>query len=211
MFVLSRIFGYGEDAFTLWASKNRISDVLKQFEDQTDPSKCLCFYRPSFGRSGGEGSAEFGEFDSIVVSSKNIYLIESKWDDLSNFNKTEITLEYEQILRHTLFSWYLTHWNEGYLENWSSFVKEYSDDFQKAFPEKKIAPPNSLLASNLQLVLKKVYEHFGRLPSKPNVKNLILFFYDARKSKPPSKAPEDFTLVSIDYSQEAKDGFISID
>ena len=104
----------------------------------------------------------------------------------------------------------MIHWNKGCLENWSSFVKEYSDDFQKAFPKKKIAPPNSLLASNLQLVLKTVHEHFGKLPSGTNVKNLILFFYDAHKSKPPSKAPEDFSLVSIDYSQEAKDGFISL-
>lgn len=62
---MCKLFGYREDAFTLWALKRRTDEVLRQFNDPTNPSDCLVFYRPSFGRSGGEGSAEFGEFDAI--------------------------------------------------------------------------------------------------------------------------------------------------
>ena len=44
------IFGYGEDAFTLWALKNRTSEILKEFDNETPPPDCLVFYHPSFGR-----------------------------------------------------------------------------------------------------------------------------------------------------------------
>ena len=63
-----KILGYGEDAFTLWALKHRISDILKSFHDRTAPSDCLIFYRPSFGRRSKEGSAVFGEFEAILVA-----------------------------------------------------------------------------------------------------------------------------------------------
>jgi len=96
---MNRILGYGEDAFTLWALKHHTTEILKAFQDKTSPSDCLIFYRPSFGRSGGNKSAEFGEFDAILVSLENIYLIESKWDNFSRFQKHEITLSAEQKLR----------------------------------------------------------------------------------------------------------------
>lgn len=72
---MTKIMGYGEDALTIWALKNKLSIILGAFNDQTDPKDCLVFYRPSFGRSGGSGSAEFGEFDAIVASKQKIYLI----------------------------------------------------------------------------------------------------------------------------------------
>lgn len=79
---MSKIFGYGEDALTLWALKQHTSNILEEFQDKTPISNCLIFYRPSFGR--GFGSV-FGEFDAILVSRENIYLIESKWDNLAEF------------------------------------------------------------------------------------------------------------------------------
>ena len=100
---MGEIFGYGEDALTLWALKHHTSAILETFQDQTAPSNCIIFYRPSFGRSGGSKSAEFGEFDAILASSENVYLIESKWDNLSRFNKREITLRAEQKMRHRIF------------------------------------------------------------------------------------------------------------
>ena len=63
---LHRIFGYGEDTFTLWALRHRKSEILKEFQDKTSPSDCLVFYRPSFGRGDG---AEFG--DSVAIESLN--------------------------------------------------------------------------------------------------------------------------------------------
>lgn len=75
---MGKIFGYGEDALTLWLLKNQPHEILRQFNDEGKPSDCLVFYRPSFGRSGGPDSAEFGEFDAILASKENVYLIESK-------------------------------------------------------------------------------------------------------------------------------------
>ena len=50
--VMSKIFAYGEDAYTLWALEHRVSDILKEFNDTTQLSDCMIFYRPSFGRGG---------------------------------------------------------------------------------------------------------------------------------------------------------------
>jgi len=130
---MCKILGYGEDALTLWALKHRTSEILESFHDRTAPSDCLIFYRPSFGRSGGEDTAEFGEFDAILVSSECIYLIESKWGNLSRFNEDRIAIRSEQELRHRIFSWYITHWDEKYCKNWESFEKEHQYDFQKEF------------------------------------------------------------------------------
>ena len=104
---MCKILGYGEDALTLLALKSHMSKILERFEDKSDPSKCLVFYRPSFGRSGGEKSSEFGEFDAMVASLENIYLIESKWDNLSNNENYKVKIKNVQQLRHDIFSWSL--------------------------------------------------------------------------------------------------------
>lgn len=205
---MCKIFGYGEDAFTLWALKHRRADILKQFQDKTSTSDCLIFYRPSFGRGDG---AEFGEFDAILVSFKNIYLIESKWDNFSKNQNDTITLESCQELRHPIFSWYLLHWDEKYSKKWESFVKEQKGDFQKEFKKRRIAPTGSLLAENLEIILTMLHKHFGKTPSKQNIKNVLLFFYNKNNSSPPRKIPEGFNLIAIDYSQETKGNFITID
>jgi len=208
---MGKIFGYGEDAFTLWALKHRTSDILKSFRDQTAPSGCLIFYRPSFGRSGGDESAEFGEFDAILASSENIYLIESKWDNLSEFNNDEVTIRTEQEIRHCIFSWYIMQWDKKYFNDWEGFRKEKMDDFQKKFPKKRIALPNSLLAINLEFILTILQKHCGGFSSEHNIKNVLLFFYNRQKSTPPTTTSRDFNLVSIDYSQEITGNFITLD
>jgi len=210
---ISKIFGYGEDAFTLWALKHRLADILRKFQDQTAPSDCLIFYRPSFGRSGGKDSAEFGEFDAVLASSENIYLVESKWDNVSRFKNDRITLRPEQIMRHHIFSWYITHWDKKYFNNWGSFMKEKMDDFQKNFrkEKKKIAPTNVLLAENLEFILTILQEHCKKFSSESNIKNVLLFFYNKKKSIPPTRISRGFNLVKIDYSQEIEGNFITLD
>jgi hypothetical protein len=202
---MCKILGYGEDVLTLWALKRRTSGILKSFHDQTAPSDCLIFYRPSFGRSGGEQSAEFGEFDAILASSENIYLVESKWDNLASFKNSKITIRPEQKLRHQIFSWYLTHWDKKYHNNWESFVKESQHDFKF---KKTIAPSNSLLATNLEFILNKLLEHCKRF-SPNNIKNMLLFFYNAEKSRKPTEI-KDFTLIPIDYSKEILGNFVAL-
>jgi hypothetical protein len=207
---MHKILGYGEDAFTLWALKHCAADILKSFQDQTAPSNCVIFYRPSFGRSGGEKSAEFGEFDAILASSENIYLIESKWDNLSRFNKREITIRPEQRIRHHIFSWYIMHWGKKYSNSWESFVKEQMDDFRRKFPKKRIAPPDSLLAINLEFVLTMLQKRCGKFSSERNIRNVLLFFYNKKKSTPPPKIGRGFNLISVDYSQEITGNFIAL-
>lgn len=204
---MPRLFGYGEDAFTLWALKQRVFDILEQFQDRTPPSDCLIFYRPSFGRSGGEKRAEFGEFDAIIASSECIYLIESKWDNLSPFKNDEIMIEEEQELRHRIFSWYIKHWDKKYSENWEGFVRENLDDFRKTFPKKRFAQ-GGLLAENLRFILTTLQRHCAAKPSEYDIKNVLLFFYNEDKSTTPTKINEGFDLIGIDYSKEARGNFI---
>jgi len=208
---MCKFFGYGEDAFTLWALKQHKSEILNFFRDKTPPSDCLVFYRPSFGRSGGEHSAEFGEFDAILVSFENIYLIESKWDNLAGFKNNEIELRQEQKIRHRIFSWYISHWDKKYYDNWESFVKEQMYDFQKEFKERKIAPTGSLLTTNLKFILNTLQKHCLKFSSERNIKNVLLFFYNKNKSKLPTKISKGFNLISIDYSKGIEGNFINLD
>lgn len=208
---MTRLLGYGEDALTLWALQRHISDILKAVHDETTPSDCLIYYRPSFGRSGGTSRAEFGEFDAILASSENIYLIESKWDNLSTFKNDELTIEEEQELRHRIFSWYVTHWDEKYSNDWESFIEEQMDDFQKEFPEKRIAPANSLLAENLRFILTMLKKHCKGFSSRRSIQNVLCFFYNRGITIPPNKISRDFNLVSIDYSQEIVNNFITLE
>lgn len=205
---MSKILGYGEDAFTLWALKQHASKILEQFQDKTIPSDCLIFYRPSFGRHSKESKAVFGEFDAIIVSLESIYLIESKWDNLGQFSKDELILREEQQLRHRVFSWYLTHWDKKYSNDWKRFTKEQQPDFQKKFKGKTIAPTGKLLAENLEFILTKSIERCKRI-SSDNVKNILLFFYNAEKSEKPTKI-RDFTLIPIDYSKAIQDNFVTL-
>jgi len=152
---MCRIFGYGEDAFTLWVLKQKISDIVESFKDKTDPSDCLIFYRPSFGRRSRKDSSVFGEFDAIIVSLENVYLIESKWDNLGEFDNEKIALKIEQRLRHKIFSWYLVHWRKKYSKKWEAFKEEHQHVFHKKFKRKTITPAGSLLARNLESILTK--------------------------------------------------------
>jgi len=84
---MSEIFGYGEDALTLWVLKRHVSTILNHFKDSSSHSDCLVFYRPSFGRHAKEHASVFGEFDAIVASPQNICLVESKWVNLVESKK----------------------------------------------------------------------------------------------------------------------------
>jgi hypothetical protein len=204
-----KILGYGEDALTLWALKNRLSNILAVFEDKTFPFDCVVFYRPSFGRSGGKKSSEFGEFDAIVASSENVYLIESKWDNSTNLKNDEIIVRKEQELRHRIFSWYLTHWSKKYLNKWVLFGIEQMSNFQTLFREKRIAPPYSKLAINLESILNTIQNQCKNVDLS-KIKNILMFFYDKEKTKPPKTIEKLFTLITLDYSNQILDNFVAL-
>ncbi len=205
------MLGYGEDSLTLWALKNRISDIQNEFHDKTNP--VIIFYRPSFGRRGGSNSAIFGEFDSIFATSKNIYLIESKWDNNLELKQKFIDIKPEQEIRHRIFSWYLLHWNTKYNKKWETFAKECKDNFHAKFPTKNIAPAESLLAINIEYILNELQRHYGKSPDEENIKNVLLFFYNKNRNKATPFIPIErgFKLVKIDYSQKIAGNFINLD
>jgi hypothetical protein len=194
---MSKIFGYGEDALTLWLLKNQPQEILKRFKDKTKPSDCLIFYRPSFGRNGGKGSAEFGEFDAILASRENVFLIESKWDNHRITNRTNLMLRPEQTKRHKVFQWYLRNWNDKYSKNWHAFIREKGADF---IPNRMIAPAGSLLATNLHHILNQLHKHCPNCSNPDHVQNILLFFHSPI-SKQPKKTSEEFTIAPVEYDE----------
>jgi len=204
---MTELLGYGEDALTLWALKHRVSDILQEFDDKTRRSDIYIFYRPSFGRQSKKSSAVFGEFDAIIASPQNIYLIESKWDNLAKFIEEKLILRREQTLRHEIFAWYLTHWKAKSANDWAQFEKEQRDNFH--FKGKKIAHAGSLLATNLEFVLNKLLDHCRNFSSENNIKNVLLFFYKGT-SKPFFEVDRAFKLVPIDYGNETSGNFVPL-
>jgi hypothetical protein len=208
---MTEILGYGEDALTLWALKYRMSEILSKLNDKTSPSDCIVFYRPSFGRSGGSISPEFGEFDAIIASPVNIYLIESKWDNISGTKRDEALVKPVQKLRHEVFSWYLLHWKESHSKNWERFIDENKEDFKEALKGEKqlVKDKESLLAKNLEQILNMLIEHCRGFQGEQNIKNVLLYFHRA-KSSIPSK-PEGFELIPIDYSKNVVGNFVKLE
>ena len=200
-----KVVGYGEDALTLWMLKKNISALLNRFHDTTSPSDCLAFYRPSFGRRSRKGSSVFGEFDAIVASKKNVYLIESKWDNLRKSNKKKPALRKEQELRHRILSWYLTHWNRRYLGHWEDFARRYENEFK--FNGKTIPKKKSILAKNLEFILAELLERCQTI-SHCNIKNVLIFFHNNGEHEKPRKINRIFDLISIDYGKAVKDNYV---
>jgi hypothetical protein len=201
------MIGYGEDALTLWALQHRIGDILREFRDNTAPEDCLVYYRPSFGRSGGEGNAEFGEFDAIVASRMKFYLIESKWDNGAKLDRETLTLRKEQILRYDIFEWYLNNWGSKYSDNWQAFVDEEGKNFRFS---KKMAPAGSLLARNLEAILSSLLNHCTVDTLVNNVENVLLFFYDANNSKPLAQANIGFKVINVEYGKVFPNRFVNL-
>ena len=204
---MSKIFGYGEDAFTLWALKHNVSKILEMFDDKTLTSECMVFYRPSFGRHSRENSSVFGEFDAIIASKNRIYLIESKWDNINGFKNSGFLLRKEQTQRHAIFSWYLLNWNTQFLNNWQLFINANQSNFK--FKGKTLAPNDSLLAKNLEFILNKLHENCSNFSEK-SITNVLLFFFNANKSTPPRITSNAFTVVPIDYSQNITGNFVNV-
>lgn len=213
---MNEILGYGEDAFTFWALKRHLFEILKKLDDPSKPSDCLIFFRPGFGRRAGKGRAEFGEFDAIVASPQNIYLIESKWDKSSENKNDKIKLAEAQIRRHKIFSWYLENWDrQKYSNNWGGSESDFQSNFAKKFPDRKMAPAESCLAKDLEFVLNRLQEHcrgFSCKHRKPT-RNVLLYLYGNKSAEIKKVAAGDlnFKVVNINYSQYTSGNFISLD
>jgi hypothetical protein len=186
---LPAVIGYGEDFLTLWALTEHLDLVLKELEDNTVPSDCLVIYRPSFGRAGAsrkKPSAQFGEFDAIIVTSRIAYLVESKWDR-SNTPNNVLKLDEVQLRRHNVIKWYHDNWDR---QDWDKFLENNADKFRNIFEEysMRISPKGSLLSQNLRTVLEAIQ---GR-----ELRNVLLFFH---RGEPP-QIETSFKVVKIRYT-----------
>jgi hypothetical protein len=206
---MPKMFGYGEDALTLWILTSDLSYILKHFADKSDPNSCHVFYRLSFGRAGGNQSSQFGEFDFIILSKEALYLGESKWDGSSE--KVEnglMILRDEQLIRHNMFSFYIEQWMRNDFKDWNEFIKSAEPNKKLKRITKPLAPTGSLLADNLETVLNEIKNFYD---SNPVIKNVLLYFYKSSiKNEPPRKAPVGFTLISIEYSEVTIGKYINL-
>lgn len=204
-----QILAYGEDALTLWALRNKLAHILHIAKDASDTSRCRAFFRPSFGRSGGGKSSQFGEFDFILLADSCRYLGESKWDKSSEKIRDGVLfLRDEQLFRHDMLKFYIEEWAFGNHSNWHEFEKQANNTLLQRGITKPVAPENSLLATNLQTVLAIIKQHYTALPV---IKNMLVFFYNGNgKPRLPSGAGKDFLVVKIDYSQGLTRNFVEI-
>ncbi|MCP4543147.1 MAG: hypothetical protein GY832_39035 [Chloroflexi bacterium] len=203
-----QLYSYGEDALTLWALQNRLDTILQTAGDTSSTKSCQVFFRPSFGRSGGDTSSQFGEFDFIILTNTCLYLGESKWTRASKkFDQAILKLPPKQLLRHQIFKFYVKHWAFGNYGTWDEFKKARTE-LQNLGIEKPLAPTNSLLAENLQTVLGIIKKHYSSLPQMQNV---LLYLHNGMADESlPQKASEDFIVITIDYSKAAIANFIRL-
>lgn len=207
------IIGYGEDSLTLWAFKRKLSHIACALDDNPHASGWEVIYRPGFGRKGGSGSAEFGEFDFIAMSPTVLYLGESKWNRSSEIRKGQLFLEPRQRIRHALFRKYLVDWFRvcgsascKSAVTWGEFVKSAPPNYKMWGTIKRVAPLGSQTGESLQFVLGRIWRHYeGRLPK---IMNAVLFFYDPARHVLPKNRTR-FRFVPIPYS-ESRGGYVEL-
>ncbi len=206
---LMQILAYEEDALTFWALQNKLPHILHTLQDSSLPSQCDIFFRPSFGRGGSDRGSHFGEFAFILLTENCVYLGESKWDKSSEkIVDGVLTLREEQQLRHWMFQFCIEEWAYGGYSNWREFVETAGPNLQKKGITKPLDPVNSLLASNLRIVLGMIKQHYT---DRPDVRNVLLYFYDRMlNDQLPHQAGKDFLVVSIDYQDSLYGNFVKI-
>jgi hypothetical protein len=202
------ILAYGEDALTLWAIKEKLSDILEQLGQPKDYSpleKCKVFFRPSYGRKGGDKSPEFGEFDFIILYKDCLYLGESKWDDSKkNFCKRDLILKDNQINRHRIFK---ACFEERQYTSWDVFAENVVERLKKINITKPKVSEKHRLADNLKTVLNVIKKHYENV-HEVKVNNVLLYLHcRAKKENLPTRAINksnnfefDF-VIPIDYSE----------
>lgn len=220
-----KVFGYGEDALTLWALTYKTKEVLCQLGDGSSRDDLTLIYRPSFGRKGGANSAQFGEFDFILGTPKALYLGEAKWDKSPEVRKWDagkpkrdktlipgklcIELRDEQSNRHNVFKDYYKEWIS---EDWNGhdldFLKAVQERLQRSKLEKAVPPPTSILFNNLKAVLELCAKSTNRSREVRNVLLVIDTTGDLNLSQ--SNCPPDFKLVYIKASKCLEKGLIPL-
>jgi len=202
------ILGYGEDALTLWALSEKLTEILEP-DDSINNPLCKIIYRPSFGKDKNYG---FGEFDFIILSDNFVYLGESKWDNTPHEEQNESLkkLEGNQQNRHFVFQAYLDssyETNPKGISNWQTLSQKVNQKLEKILYtnvdenknkkeyHKYACKTNSLLYCNLARILKSIHEIY---PERPTIINRIIFFNASNKNNF-TQTPK-FEIISVNYS-----------
>jgi len=209
---MSQIYCYGEDALTYWAITSQLDKILRPLEDDCSPDEAIIVYRPSFGRRGRANlnsagkplRAGFGECDAIIGTRHSTYLIESKWSSSPKVQGNKIILNEVQIHRHEIIRWYLDKWRASQPMSWQTFISEFECEFIAKFQGNKMAPFESILAKNLEFLLKTLSQ------CGTCIQNILLFFDKAGGTKPMEVSPASFHLVTLEYYPLAPSGYFQI-
>lgn len=203
-----KVIGYGEDSLTLWALTHRTKEILKALNNSSQVDSCTIFFRPSFGRSGGPQSSQFGEFDFILATPQALYLGEAKWENSPELAESIIRLRDEQLERHKIFTTYYRTWISKPEWVWESYLAECFQEFKRVGILKTTPPSESLLSNNMKSILRKITHATG---GSSIIENVLLIVDSTGKFRNIQKIPpQGFTLVMIDASRDIDDGFISL-
>jgi len=201
------MYGYGEDALTLWAMTKGLRAFLDQLNDSTATGEAVVYFRPSFGRRSPNPNATpsvFGEFDAIVVTEIASYLVEGKWNSSAELQETTVTVADRQRRRHRVFRWYRDHWRQMASLSWAEFRERTKADFESAFPGLTIPTAGTTLAKNLEFVLSGVCRR-----DIPLV-DVLLFSTVRHAIRPTVVDPPEFSLVVMHAQAVGGDGFIEL-
>jgi hypothetical protein len=132
--------------------KENIEYILSELEE-SKPEECTFYYRPLFGKEWN-----YGEFDAIIITPENAYLIGSKRDSNSNPSSK---IRKSQTILHKILAWYQKNWKGGTDEEWNAFCDEHQEEFQDKFKGKSIPKIDSQgnetrLIKNLRIVLEDI-------------------------------------------------------
>ncbi len=208
-----QLYGYGEDALTIYALQNRIESILSKLADNSDPHNRKMIYRPSFGRGRG---GSFGEFDFLIATPKTIYLGESKWIGSKELRKRarEIILDETQIKRHQTFEKYRSEWvhcKALYMREsdspfkWSDFLGSVAT--RNALDDLVLPQSGSKLAANIMTYMDMIDESQGGTAGE--VRHVILFI-EAGFQYDELSVPPSFEFVHIDCSKDSVNDLVCL-
>ena len=205
------LYVYGEDGLTLCALTMHRELLLQELEDDSLPDNCLSFYRLSLGRG-----KNYGEIDGILVSSRGVYVVESKWDNLASRNNAVITLEPKQVRRNEVYKWYLANWTMAYCGRWREFKAVHKEEFANEFEGAVIPNQGRIRARELEFTLSRIRQKFGQ-DVFPEAINVLLYFYRAGRScsiqevrQNGDDVPLPWQIANLDYQPWLDDIFVEL-
>ncbi len=206
------LHGFGADSLTLSAITNRLPELLRALDDDSNPDAAVMFFQPSFGHKGMSkkvtdlGRVDFGHFDAIVGTQKAVYLIDGLTEKSPEVRNAIVEFDRIRQYPHVIFRGYRDAWQEQKPENWLSFEAQQTETFRVKFPRCKVAPFGTEIAGSLEFVLRSLQD------CGSEVVDVVLFHrrHDSMQ-QPHEMIPNRFRLASLSYHPVNETGIVSLD